>query len=68
MAGNLALFGSLARLGGELTALHLLESPKLDKAITEFIGGRAPEVGRVSSSRNIVWIDKAQTTGFQGHA
>lgn len=32
------LFRALARRGGELTALHLLESPKLAKPITEFIG------------------------------
>lgn len=60
------LFRALARLGAELTALHLLESPKLDKPITEFVGGRHPEVERVSWSRNTVWVDKAETTGFQG--
>ena len=66
LTGNLELFRALARLGGELTALHLLESPKLDKPITEFIGGRNPEVEKISWSRNTVWVDKAQTTGFQG--
>ncbi|MGE0467717.1 MAG: type ISP restriction/modification enzyme, partial [Steroidobacteraceae bacterium] len=35
---NLELFRALARLGGELVALHLLESPRLDQPITEFIG------------------------------
>lgn len=66
LTGNLELFQELARLGGELTALHLLESPKHDKPITEFIGGRPPEVEKVSWSKNTVWIDKAQTIGFQG--
>ena len=66
LTGNLELFRALARLGGELTALHLLESPKLDKSITEFTGGRNPEVEKISWSRNAVWVDKAQTTGFQG--
>ena len=43
LTGNLELFRALARLGGELTALHLLESPKLEKPITEFIwGAHAP--------------------------
>jgi hypothetical protein len=43
LTGNLELFRALARLGGELTALHLLESPKLDTPITEFIwGAHAP--------------------------
>lgn len=63
---NLELFRALAQLGGELTALHLLESPKLAQAITEFIGGRSPEVEKVSWSKDTVWIDKAHTIGFKG--
>ena len=76
LTGNLELFRALARLGGELVALHLLESPKLDKPITEYVparlslggggGGRSPEVEKVSWSKNTVWLDKAQTTGFKG--
>ena len=66
LTGNLELFRALSRLGGELTALHLLESPKLAKPITEFIGSRHPEVEKPSWLKNTVWIDKAQTTGFQG--
>jgi hypothetical protein len=56
LTGNLELFRALARLGGELTALHLLESPKLDKPITDFIG-RSKEVTRIDWSDNTVWID-----------
>lgn len=66
LTGNLELFRALARLGGELTALHLLESLRLAQPITVFIGGRDPEVEKVSWSRNTVWVDKAQTNGFQG--
>lgn len=66
IASDRELFRALARLGGELTALHLLESPNLDKPITEFIGGRHPKVEKISWSRDTVWVDKAQTTGFQG--
>lgn len=66
LTGNLELFRALARLGGELTALHLLESPKLGQPITEFMGGRNPEVEKISWSRNTVWVDKAQTSGFKG--
>ncbi len=60
------LFLALARLGGELTALHLLESPKPAKSRTEWIGGRNAEVEKPTWSNNTVWLDKAQTTGFQG--
>ncbi|MFN9410234.1 MAG: type ISP restriction/modification enzyme [Akkermansiaceae bacterium] len=56
LTGNLELFRALARLGGELTALHLLESPKLDKPITQFIGG-SKEVTRIGWSDNTVWLD-----------
>ncbi|MGD0096940.1 MAG: type ISP restriction/modification enzyme [Terracidiphilus sp.] len=66
LTGSLKMFRALARLGGELVALHLLESPQVASSITEYIGGRAPEVEKVSWSRNTVWIDKAQTIGFKG--
>ncbi|OQC27047.1 MAG: hypothetical protein BWX68_00242 [Verrucomicrobia bacterium ADurb.Bin063] len=66
LTGNLELFRALARLGGELVALHLLESPKLDSPITEYLGGRAPEVEKVTWAKNTVWLDKAQTVGFKG--
>jgi predicted helicase len=66
LTGNLELFGALARLGSELTALHLLESPRLNQPITEFVGSRHPEVEKISWSRDTVWVDKAQTTGFRG--
>jgi predicted helicase len=66
LTGNLELFRALSRLGGELVGLHLLESPKLAQPITEFIGSRNFEVEKVSWSKNTVWVDKAQTTGFKG--
>jgi predicted helicase len=56
LTGNLELFRELARLGSELTALHLLESPKLDKPTTDFIGS-SKEVTRIGWSDNTVWID-----------
>jgi hypothetical protein len=66
LTGGLGLFRVLARFGGELVALHLLESPKVDNPITEFIGGRNPEIENISWSKNTVWVDKKQTTGFKG--
>ena len=70
---SLDLFRALARLGGELTALHLLESPKLDKPMTKFVGS-SREVVKVGCVDDTVWINaggkKAATTpgtsGFQG--
>src|SRR5262249_22188876 len=66
LTGNLELFRALARLGSELVALHLMESPKLDHVVAEYLGGRAPEVEKASWSKNTVWLDKAQSTGFKG--
>jgi len=62
LTGNLELFRALAHLGGELTALHLLESPKLDQPITEFIG-RSKEVTKVGYSDHTVWINSSGTKG-----
>ena len=61
LTGNLELFRALARLGGELVALHLMESPKLDDIITTYIGPKIPEVGRVGWSDDTVWLDAAAT-------
>src|SRR5262249_35866646 len=66
LTGKLELFRALARLGGELVSLHLLESPKLDKHISEFVGGSNPEVEKITYARTTVWVDKTQTQGFKG--
>jgi len=63
---NSDLFRVLARLGGELVALHLMESPKLAKFLAEFSAGKNHEVEKISWSNKTVWLDKAMTTGFKG--
>ena len=73
LTGNLELFRTLARLGSELTALHLLESPRLDQPLTEFIGNNK-EVAKVGYADGTVWIDASGTkketspgtSGFRG--
>jgi hypothetical protein len=76
LTSSLDLFRALARLGAELSALHLLESPKLDTPITEFSGGarEVAKVGWTPDHGGTVLIDaggkKAATTpgtsGFRG--
>jgi hypothetical protein len=66
LTSSLDLFRTLAKLGGELVALHLMESPKLDKHITKWVGGKNPEVEKVTYAGETVWIDKAQAEGFRG--
>ncbi|ODM71375.1 hypothetical protein A6X20_30315 [Bradyrhizobium elkanii] len=66
LTANIDLFKALAGLGGELAALHLLQSSKLHRSIAEFVGARSIELEKISWSENTVWVDKAETTGFQG--
>ncbi len=66
VAIDLTLFRALVALGGELVALHLLESPTLNQPITELIGNRNPEVEKPTWSNDTVWVDKRQTVGFRG--
>lgn len=76
LSSSLDLFRSLANLGGELTALHLLESPKLKKPLTKFTGP-SHEVTKpdwTPDHGGTVWIDakgsgaaiRPGTSGFQG--
>jgi predicted helicase len=60
------LVSALTVIGSDLVDLHTMASEKLNKPRTEFIGSRNPEVEKISWSKNIVWIDKARTTGFKG--
>jgi predicted helicase len=66
LTSNMKLFITLARLGGELITLHLIESPKVNRYITKFLGDENPEVEKIFYSDSTVWIDKAQTIGFKG--
>ena len=61
LTGNLELFRTLARLGSELVALHLLESPKLNKPLTIYTGPPNPEVKRVGWANKAVWLDAPPT-------
>jgi len=66
LTSSLDLFRALSQLGGELVALHLMESPKLDQHLTTYTGPAAPVVEKVSWANNTVWLDKAQKSGFRG--
>jgi predicted helicase len=59
--GSLTLFRELARLGGELVAVHLLETPKIDHFMTTYTGPKNPEVVRVGWSDDTVWLDAIAT-------
>ncbi len=74
--GSQTLFRAISHLGGELVALHLMASPKLDHYITTYTGSKNPEVGRVGWANDTIWLDtpaksKGQsatpgTIGFKG--
>jgi len=67
LARNPELFCELARLGGELIALHLMETDKLNKHITKWLGPTpSSKVEKVIYSDDTVWINKSKTEGFKG--
>lgn len=66
LTSSLDLFRALSKLGGELVALHLMESPKLDQHFTTYTGSTGPVVDKVSWANNTVWLDKKQSYGFIG--
>ncbi len=59
LTNSFDLFRELARLGGELVALHLLESPTLDTPRAEFFGDNRQirKVGWTLDNSGTVWID-----------
>ena len=61
LTSSLNLFQSQAKLGGDLVALHLMESPKLNDFITSYTGPKDPEVKKVGWSHETVWLDAAAT-------
>jgi predicted helicase len=65
LTSDLKLFRTLAAKGAELVALHLMESPKLDKLITEFPVKGDDEVEKVQYTENDqrVWINPKQYFG-----
>ena len=64
--GDLKLFRALAAKGAELAALHLMESPELDKLVTEFPqkGDNVVDKVRYTDGNCRVWINRTQY--FQG--
>lgn len=66
LTSSLDLFRTLSELGGELVALHLMESTKLDQHLTTYTGNAAPIVDKAVWNNNTVWFDKKQSCGFIG--
>jgi predicted helicase len=65
LTSNLELFRALARLGGELVALHLLESPKVNDFITRFEGQGDNSIPKKPTWKaGAVWINATQR--FEG--
>lgn len=61
LTSSLELFHSLAKRGGELVALHLMESPKINKIISRFIGKGDNFIPKKPTWKdNAVWINSTQ--------
>ena len=63
---RLELFQALARVGSQLTALHLLEAPQLNQPVKAAIGGQQIQVRKVTWSDSNVWVNEERTEGFSG--
>ena len=65
LTSSLELFQSLAKLGGELVVLHLLESPNVNDFTTIFTGKGDNTISKKPTWKdNAVWINPAQR--FEG--
>jgi predicted helicase len=65
LTSRLELFRALAKLGGELVALHLLESPTVNNFITSFTGKGDNTIPKKPTwKENAVWINLTQR--FEG--
>jgi predicted helicase len=62
LTGDIKLFRALASKGAELVALHLMESPKLEKLITEWPvkGDNIVEKMHYTEKDKRVWVNKTQ--------
>ncbi len=56
----------IAAIGNEIIALHLLESPSLANGGPVFSGDKATNIEKVTWANGSVWIDKAESIGFNG--
>ena len=65
--GSTELFRELVEQGHELLVLHVLESPRLGKAIATYTGSRNPEVDRAGWSDGTVWLNAGKTNAREGH-
>jgi len=66
LTSSLELFRALAKLGGELVALHLMESPKLEKYATKFAGKGDSEVAKGYPKYSAETVRINPTKGFEG--
>jgi predicted helicase len=66
LTSSLELFRALAKLGGELVALHLMESRKLDRPITKYKGKSDDEVAKGYPKYGAETVRINPTKGFEG--
>jgi predicted helicase len=63
---NLRLFEAMVGLGGELIAVHLLESQRLHRPAATYVGSPSTEIEKVTYAKGAVWVNTLQTCGFRG--
>ncbi|MDA9345902.1 hypothetical protein N9R01_00800 [Porticoccaceae bacterium] len=61
-----SVFHELVRIGSDLVNLHLMKVPFLTTDEVVSVGLQPLQVEKVSYLDQVVWIDKARTSGFKG--
>ena len=64
---GITIFRNLVQSGYDLLTLHLLESPKLNIAISTYSGTRNSLVGRVGWSNGTIWLDAGEVSAQEGY-
>jgi predicted helicase len=66
LTSNNILFKKIAELANQLIKIQLLESSNINSPAVKFVGVNSQQVDKISWSLDTVWIDKIQSTGFEG--
>jgi predicted helicase len=66
MSPSLPIFRELAEIGSELVNMHSMRKAVGGSNTKRFIIGNVREVEKISWAKNIIWLDKSCTIGFNG--
>ena len=66
LARSVELFSAIASIGMDLVDIHSLQAKRLKDSGVAFFGGHLIKPEKVVWEDDVVWLDKARTSGFSG--